>query len=74
MLQSFVGLKRSNRDNNKLQAFDQVEAPKKVVQKAGLMMLKADHTAKGGKRKNQTINGGSGHLTIMFRCDSGEMQ
>lgn len=51
-----------------------MEASKKVVQKAGLMMLKADHTAKDGKRENQTINGGPGHLTIMFRCDSGEMQ
>lgn len=37
-------------------------------------MLKADHTAKDGKRENQMINGGSGHLTIMFRCASGEMQ
>lgn len=37
-------------------------------------MLKADHTAKDGKRENQMINGGSGHLTIMFRRASGEMQ
>lgn len=37
-------------------------------------MLKADHTAKDGKRENKMINGGSGHLTIMFRCASGEMQ